>query len=104
MPLTVAFAPVQPTDGDGRVGAALSHIGWKSPRRMAVILKLSGLLANFDTAGEFPLSNFGHQCLELRASCRCQIGAAEPSGHPDQVHRCRSRDVLEVGLGVTDIP
>src|SRR3954469_684722 len=64
------------------------------PRRM--IIKI-------DTAGEFPLSNFGHQCSESRASCRCQIGATEPFGHPDQVHRCRSRDVLEVGLGVTDI-
>jgi hypothetical protein len=40
MPPTVALAPVQPTDGDGRVGAALSHIGGKSPRRMAVILKI----------------------------------------------------------------
>jgi hypothetical protein len=27
MPPTVALAPVQPIDGDGRVGAALSHIG-----------------------------------------------------------------------------
>src|SRR5215469_1702196 len=27
MPPTVALASVQPTDGDGRVGAALSHIG-----------------------------------------------------------------------------
>jgi hypothetical protein len=27
MPPTVALAPVQPTDGNGRVGAALSHIG-----------------------------------------------------------------------------
>ena len=27
MPPTVALAPVQPTDGDGRVSAALSHIG-----------------------------------------------------------------------------
>ena len=57
----------------------------------------------FDTAGEFPLSSFCHQCSEFRASCRCQIGATEPFGHPDQVHRCRSRDVLEVGLGLTDI-
>src|SRR4051812_29104529 len=65
--------------------------------------KLSGLLANFDTAGEFPLSNFCHQCSEFRASCRCQVGATEPFGHPDQVHRCRSRDVLQVGLGLTDI-
>jgi len=27
MPPTVALEPVQPTDGDGRVGAGLSHIG-----------------------------------------------------------------------------
>jgi hypothetical protein len=35
-----SFSAGQPTDGDGRVGAALSHIGGKSPRRMAVILKI----------------------------------------------------------------
>jgi hypothetical protein len=32
----VAFAPVQPTDGDGCVGAALSHIGGKSPVRSPI--------------------------------------------------------------------
>src|SRR5580704_13340636 len=42
MPPNSSFTAVQPTDGDGRVGAALPHYGGKSPRRMAVILKLSG--------------------------------------------------------------
>ena len=40
MPPIIALAPVQPIDGDGRVGAALSHIGGKSPRSMAVILRI----------------------------------------------------------------
>jgi Transposase DDE domain len=62
-----------------------------------------GLSAAFDTAGEFPSGGQCHQCSELRASCRRQIGAAEPFGHSDQVQRCRGRDVLEVGLGSTDI-
>jgi len=56
----------------------------KSPdaRRMAALespalpqLPACQVIIKSDTAGEFPLSNFGHQCSELRASCRCQIRA-----------------------------
>jgi hypothetical protein len=39
MPPTVALAPVQPTDVTGAL-ARIINIGGKSPRRMAVILKI----------------------------------------------------------------
>jgi hypothetical protein len=42
MPPTVALAPVRPTGGDGRLGAALSHIGGESSAWLAVILKIIG--------------------------------------------------------------
>ena len=61
------------------------------------------MIIKSDTAGEFPLSNFGHQCSELRASWRCQNRRHRAIRRPDQVHRCRNRDVLKVGLGLTDI-
>src|SRR5258705_13988457 len=61
MPPTVAFAPVQPTDGDGRVGAALSHIGEATqPRSCPVILNQAADLPNF------PVGNRGSGYGTLR--------------------------------------
>src|SRR3981189_3569766 len=61
MPPTVAFAPVQPTDGDGRGGAALSHIGEATqPRSCPVILNQAADLPNF------PVGNRGSGYGTLR--------------------------------------
>src|SRR6267154_1776907 len=74
MPPTVAFAPVQPTDGDGRVGAALSHIGEATqPRSCPVILNQAADLPNF------PVGNrgSGYGTLRQQGGTRERRGARE---------------------------
>ena len=79
-----------------------SSAGWLALIGL-IRLTLGGFLATFDTAGEFPSGSLCHQRTELRAPCRGQLDAAKPFGDPDQVHRRRGCDMLEVGLGLADV-
>jgi hypothetical protein len=84
MPPTVASAPVQPADGDERVGAALSHIGGKSPRRIAVIFEnyLSQDLTIISRRAPAPCGRrLGMSAKRSMGGHPAEIGSARASYH-----------------------
>src|ERR1700730_8767324 len=79
MPPTVAFAPVQPTDGDGRVGAALSHIGEATqPRSCPCHFEPGGRSAQLRCwqSGRADMARFDNKVVLVSGGARGQ-GAAE---------------------------